>query len=263
MPSCVDPLAEHGFARRFENRRAEARRHVPFQLRQRALQRLDARDEGRRRHRAGQQAKSLALGVAQARDRPEHPATETVPIADPVEIPHGLRAHRIVEPEHGGLAEDVRAAEAPGMARIALDLDRTAVDGGHEDAVGVAIEQRGRGVDQRRAGHDALRLAHVGHFVLATVDDVIAGREPRHRERCRHDLEETTPIRPLGEVRRGRILALEEATKRRRPRDSVEAFPEGGAITRLDRGADRRQIRRGGARGGGDDGMVGATRHQR
>src|SRR5205085_1292521 len=49
-----------------------------------------------------------------------------VPAADAAEISDGLRAVRVVQPEHGGLREHVGRASARRVLRVALDFRRAA-----------------------------------------------------------------------------------------------------------------------------------------
>ncbi len=60
-------------------------------------------------------------------------------------VQHAAAAVGIVEAQDLRLADGAGAAQAGGMQRIALDLDRPAVDVPHQDAGRIAVQHTGRG----------------------------------------------------------------------------------------------------------------------
>ena len=119
---------------------------VPVHLRHRALHAPDFGDQAGRGHRSGQQPKPLTAGGLQGAEPTDHGGSERVPVAWVRQMGHRGRTIGIVQTKHRGLCKDVGAATAPGMIRVAFDLDRAAVDGRDQHAVGDPVQHCCRGV---------------------------------------------------------------------------------------------------------------------
>ncbi len=123
----------------------------------------------------------------------------------------------VVEVQDFGLHEDVRRAEARGVARVALDLRGASLVRLDEHADADTAElHRGR-VRQRFARNDLLGHRHVGHDRL--FGKAAATRQAGERHRSAHQLEEVAPV---------------EAQQRRTPRKLVfEERLEVGGVRNL------------------------------
>ena len=112
-------------------------------------------------------------------------ALEGRPVADLAVGADSLRPVGIVERQHFRLGENIGRAETGWMARIALDLRRPPLEGGHDDAAAVSGQrQRGR-VVLGNAWKQALGHVDVRQFLPACLGDAVLVR-PRtsRRERC-------------------------------------------------------------------------------
>ena len=141
--------------------------HVPCGLRQGAQQPLDLACQRRRGDAAGDEMEAAPPHALDGRERPAQGPLEHVPGGDAVDpLGHRPRAVGIVEVEDRGFREQVGRAEAAGMQRIALDLDRPPVhrDGVH--AAGPAAQRQGRRVARGNAGQKLLGGADIGHDLL-------------------------------------------------------------------------------------------------
>src|SRR5574340_25552 len=120
---------------------------------------------------------------------------ERGPGADLPTVSEGAGAIRIVEAEHRSLHVDVGRAEARGMLRVTLYLDRPSFPALRQHAVGYAAERHRGGVEQSLAEHDFFRLTHVGYDLLGGL--ARAGGESRKPQRGGHDLQELAPALPV------------------------------------------------------------------
>ena len=97
-------------------------------------------------------------------------------------------AVRIVELQHRGLAERIESAQRGRVFRIAFHLGGPAFVALHQNAVGDAAQGGCRGVEQRLAGNQILRLPHIGHDVLGGLAG--ASGQPGQGQRGAHHLQE-------------------------------------------------------------------------
>ena len=199
---------------------------VPMHLREITLHGGDLRPQRGRTDRPGQQAQAVAAIGTQSGEVAEQHAAECLPTAVFVEMAHALRPPGIVHVQNGGLAKHIRSAARPRMLRVALDLDRATVVGRHQDAVGQPVQQRDGGIVGELARLLPLRLRHPRHFLRAgVVAAVVATRQPRQRERGRHQPQELPPLRPGGEMADGAVFLAQEALELRRVGQLLEAAP--------------------------------------
>src|SRR6185312_11515139 len=104
------------------------------------LRRQGGGGDGFREH-----AQSRTLGLPQPSGPLEQLGAKCLPTRHIFPVHHGLRAVRVPKLQYRGLCEDVRAAEARGMLRIALNLRGAAHVVFDEHAMRVAVaDQRGR-----------------------------------------------------------------------------------------------------------------------
>ena len=130
---------------------------VPFGLRQRFRQRCDLRDQSRRRDAAGEQRQSGALLRPRSSEPRLERRFERHPGLDAAFAVRGFRAVGIVERQHRRFGEDVGRADACRVTCIAVDLDRPAFDGCHDDAAAIAVERQRGGKAQRQTRRLAAR----------------------------------------------------------------------------------------------------------
>ena len=86
------------------------------------------------------------------------------------------RSIGIVERQHRRFRKDVGCAKACWMPRIALDLDRTPIDGRDDDAAAYSRKRQCRCKLQRFAGNDPFGQLDVGYDLLIRL---AAGSESR------------------------------------------------------------------------------------
>src|SRR6185312_13807373 len=99
---------------------------MPLRLRITCEQGLQLRGECWRGHRFGEDAQAGSLFLREAVPLTLERRAKRLPRTDLAPVGHRLRAIGIPEIEHASLGENVRAAEARRMQRIALDLRRAA-----------------------------------------------------------------------------------------------------------------------------------------
>ena len=231
-PARLQAAAECTAAAFAQGRAVDARVAVPSHLRKARLHGGDLGEQGGRGDRTGQQPQAAAALRPQCREVPGHRGAERLPVARPAGEAHRRRTLRIVHAEDRCLPQHVGAAAAPRMLRAALDLERTAVSGGHQDAVGEPVQQRHRGVGEAGTGLRAYRLVDERHFLVALVrrpgvrPPGLAADQSGHRQRGGHQLEEAAAVRPGGEIAHRGELAVQEVAERRRVGERIEAAPD-------------------------------------
>ncbi len=220
---------------------------VPAGLRVRLEQLLDLAGEGRRGHRAGEDAQTAA--GAERAHRLADLADEGAPGAGAAVVQDRLRPLGVVEGEHGGLGVGIGRAEARRMVRVPLDLGRPPLVALGEHAGRVAgVGQRGREVEGL-AGDQLLGLADVGDDVLERL--LGAAGEPGEGERGAGELEEAAARhagRPLR--REAGELAVDELLELGGLGELVEAAPELRPLPGLQPLADLCQVEPGRSRRG-------------
>ena len=226
----VERLAAHGGVR------------VPVHLGQRGAHGGELGGERGRGDGAGQHPQAAAALGAQGGELGDGAGAERRPGAGAAQLLHRLRAERVPQAEHRGLGEDVGAAAAPGVLVVALDLERAAVPGGDQHAVGEAVHQRGAGIGERLARLDALGVADVGHLLGAAVRHVVAAGEAGQRQRGGHQAEEAAPVGAVGQARGGGELGLQELPEGGRAGQRVQAAPQRGAGAPGQLAAQERQV---------------------
>src|SRR5207244_4023955 len=103
---------------------------------------------------AGEDAQSVAAERLAGAQSGVDVAREAAPGAGAAVPGERLRTRRIVEAEHGGLAERVGRAEARRVVRIAFDLRRPSEMALGEHAQRITGMGQGGGEEQRPAGDD-------------------------------------------------------------------------------------------------------------
>ena len=148
------------------------------------LQPADLVEQGRRRDASADEPEGrAAIGLMLLEARFQR-ALEGRPVADLAADPDRLRAIRIVKRKDLRLREDVRRAEARGMAGIAFDLDRPALERRDERAPAITGERERRRVMLGEPGDEAFRQMHVRQlFERLLGDDRLVGHRARPRER--------------------------------------------------------------------------------
>ena len=139
---------------------------VPFRLRQRFRQRRDLRDQSRRGDAACEQRKSCALFRARLSEPRLQRRLERRPGLDAAVAIRRFRAVGIVERQNRRFGKDIGRAEACRMPWIAIDLDRPALQGRHDDAAAIAVERQRGGKAQRQTRRLARGDVYVGHDLL-------------------------------------------------------------------------------------------------
>ena len=170
----------------------------PLGLRVSLQKHLHLRHEGRR---GGGTAEHAQPHATLRLERFDHLAQAVQRVRPGVRLAHvqvDLRAVRVIQPEHAGLGVHIGSAQRRRMLRIAFDLGRTAFVALHQQPRAVGAERHRRGVKQRLAQHQVMRLPHVGNDRLQRLPG--AGAQPGQRQRGAHDLHEVaarTLVRPL------------------------------------------------------------------
>ena len=167
-------------------------RHMPAHPRPAALQVGKLAQQGRRTHRAGQQAKPLSLGAINLAGAPEGVGIEGGPCRGLPQMQRHLRTLGIVKPQQGCLHEEVGRTTRRGMAIVSLELDRAAGDTLAHHRLQVACKAHGRGVPLGLARYGVVRRTDVGKSPLVGLGPPsVRGRQC---ERGGHRLQQRTAI---------------------------------------------------------------------
>ena len=199
----------------------------PARLGERRGEAPPQRGQRRRGALLGEHREGGAAGRPQRREVRRREGGELVPARGqlaPALAAHHLRgAVGVVELEHHGLGEGAGRAEARGVERVALDLDRPPVVAGDQDAGGGAAELDRAGELLRHAGQPPLGLVGEG-------EDRLLGPAARghagHRQRRADHLEERAAGGGSEDlVRQVRELLLDQRPELGRVSEIVEAAP--------------------------------------
>ncbi len=217
---------------------------VPFGLRKKRKERLNLRGQRRRSDDTGQDAETRAAPAF-------HPGREGLrtfhkqrPGLDFPEFRHRLRAIRIVKIQDRGLREHVRCAKAGRMVGVTFDFRRPSLVAFHQQADRIRPKRHGRGIKLRLAEGHPIGLLDVRHHVL--LGRAAAAGETRKSQRCRHQLQEVTPVDGVVPFRRrlAREFAMQQLFELRITGEFLERAPVLLPGFRLEPGAYRGQIHR-------------------